>query len=203
MSSLFQQLRESLVNCPISNQEFLPLSALDEKDIADSIRPIITGLDDSTLLDEVTQYAKKIFAILVLIGEPGYIHVLLSEGLRDKHLPLSRQGGKEYNVLVSSDGQKFKSFATWTNEARVQDFIDRQWLVQAPVLDTSGKHIVLDLKCALPFRLGNPIARNENSVVYKATLALGHQQGLAVSTDRCSTFPLFPLIYRYWSIAHY
>ncbi|PMD49660.1 kinase-like protein [Hyaloscypha bicolor E] len=109
---------------------------------------------------------------------PGRINDLLSEGLRDKHLPLSHQQGKEYNVLVSTDGQQFKSFATWNNEVRVQDFIDRQWLVQAPVLDTSGKHIVLHIKCALPFLHCSSIAGNENSVVYKATLAMGHQQGL-------------------------
>lgn len=189
MSSLFMQLRKSVVNCPIGNQEFLPLSALDERIIADNIRPIVTGSNVSHLLDELTQHAKKIFAILVLIGEPGYIDSLFLEGLRDKHLPLSRQQGEEYNVLVATDGQKFDSFTTWINEVRVQDFIDRQWLVQAPVLDTSGKHMDLDVKCALPFLHCSSIAGNENSVVYKATLAIGHQKGLTVSTACCSNFP--------------
>jgi hypothetical protein len=184
--SFYQQLDDALVMCSLGDQsqDFLPLSELNEKITKDSVR---AQLSYTTLWcrpglpEKVCQYAKKVFAILVLIGEPSAIRDLIADGLTDEHLPLSRNSGKEKNILLSVKGQRFSSFAAWPHEARVKAFLEKQWVVQAPVLDMTGKHIVLDRKCALPFRTSDDISGAGSSVVYKGILHPAHQEGFEVS----------------------
>ena len=184
--SLFQQLRLCLLECPLESQKkFLPLNDLNEKITRDSIKrelPPMTQRFNCNLPDKVLQHAKKVFAILVLMGEPRYIKDLLQEGLKDEHLPLQSKRGDNPNVLVSVHGTTFKSFDTWKNEARVGEFLEKQWLVLAPVLDPTGKHIILDTKCALPFQcIDQKTDRGALSIVYKGTVHPAHQQGFKVS----------------------
>jgi serine/threonine protein kinase len=183
--SLYRQLNDyCLVTSPLGDQVFLPLSDLNDKITRDSIKAQLSygiRLFHRGLPDNVFLHAKKVFAILVLIEEPCAIKDLIQEGLTDEDLPLSRKGDSDYNVLVSACGKIFKSFASWDKESRVRDFLDKQWLVQAPVLDTTGKHIVLDPKCALPFQESVAKARGGFGVVHQGTLHPAHQQGFKVS----------------------
>lgn len=177
--SLYQQLENSLVTCPLGDQEFLPLSKLEEKITTDAVRtqlPWSTLLINRGLPDKIFQCAKKVFAILVLMGEPGSIRGVIEDGLTDEHLPLSREMGNDGNALVSG-GTTFKSFATWPSN-KVKEFLEKQWHVQAPVLDMAGKHIDLDRKCALPFKAVNQIYTTILIRVYKATIHPAHQVGL-------------------------
>jgi hypothetical protein len=184
--SFYQQLKKSLVKCPLGNQQFLPLSELDAKVTRDSISAQLSE-DTRQLLpslpDEVLDHAKKIFAILVVIGEPRRIQDLVQEGLTDEHLPLSLREADNYNVLKSRNDQNFKSFASWDNEPRVEEFLDKQWLVQAPVLDPTGRHIDLTEKCALPFLQSNKVATAADGLcsVHRGILHPAHQKGFEVS----------------------
>ena len=73
------------------------------------------------------------------------------------------------------------SFFGWENEGRVAEFLEKQWLVQAPVLDTAGKHIVLDPKCALPFLDVAKMAGGGFATVSKGKIHPAYQQGFEVS----------------------
>jgi hypothetical protein len=187
--TFYQQLSQCLVKCSLGDQQFLPLSELNAKVTRDSIS---ARLSESTrqllpsLPDEVLDHARKIFAILVLIGEPRAIQDLVQEGLKDEDLPLSLQEDMDYNVLKSRNNQNFKSFASWDNEARVQEFLDKQWLVQAPVLDPTGRHINLTQKCALPFLQSNKVATAADGLcsVHRGILHPAHQKGFEVSNTQ-------------------
>ncbi|KAG0646653.1 Calcium calmodulin-dependent kinase I [Hyphodiscus hymeniophilus] len=177
--SFYQQLDDGLITCPLWNQEFLPLSEVEEKITRDNIRaqlPWSTLLINRGLSDKIFQCAKKVFAILVLMGEPGTVRDVVEDGLTDEHLPLSRKGGTDGNVLESMqpEPRTFKSFATWPSK-KVKEFLEKQWHLQAPVLDMTGKHIVLDRKCALPFLAVHEIYTTILIRVYKGTLHPAHQ----------------------------
>jgi len=185
---LYQQLKPCLLECPLEGQKkFLPLSDLNDKITRDTIKGqlpyLSTQMCHRNLPDKILQHAKKVFAILVFMGEPRAIKGLLQEGLTDEHLPLQTKKVNNHNVVESADGKIFKSFDAWGNEARVEEFLEKQWLVQAPVLDPTGKHIVLDSKCALPFKcIDQKAERGALSIVYKGTLHPAHQEGFKVST---------------------
>lgn len=179
-TSLYRRLKPCLLECPLGGQQFLPPNILDETITKKSVKaelPWKSRVFQSGLPGKVSQQAKKVFAILVLIGEPLAIKELLLEGLTDEHLPLSPKGGNNDNILVSVRGKTFQSFVAWRNDARVADFLEKQWLVQAPVLDTTGKHVILDPKCALPFPQIKEIGGGDFSIVYKSALHPAYQQG--------------------------
>jgi hypothetical protein len=182
--SLYQHLYSHVLKSPLGDLDFLPLNNLHEGITRDSVRAQL--FPESLLLQpnlpkKVVQHAKKIFAILVFIGEPCAIVDLLQEGLTDEHLPLSASPDQHDIAPVSVHGKTFMSFFGWENEPRVAEFLEKQWLVQAPVLDTTGKHIVLDPKCALPFLDVARISVGEFIRVSKGKIHPAHQQGFEVS----------------------
>lgn len=183
---MFRQLKNALTKCDLSGEEFLPsdvLHAAITKETVKAALPRSLGrVFQPNLASKIEQDAKKIFAILVLMGEQKSISELFSDGLRDKHLPLQRDPAKkDDNLLVSADGKTtFKAFANWDNEAKTNLFFDQQWLVQAPVMDNTGRHIVLDPKCALPFKDSEAVNHNPYCVVHRAEIHPAHIQGFEV-----------------------
>ena len=129
---------------------------------------------------KIIESAKKVFAILVLIGDPGAAKGLLAEGLNDSHLPLSQNNtAGEVNSLVSSDGTIFHSFASW-NELGVDRFLETQWTVLAPVLENSGEDVTLDPRYVLPLKSLINITHGQYSDVYRGELHPAHQKGIQV-----------------------
>jgi len=190
-TTLYKVLRPSLLDSPLggTGQQFLPLNILDEAITKETVQAELQKLPwrsralQRGLTGKVLQKAKKVFAILVLMGEPLAITGLLPEGLTDEHLPLSRKEGKDDNILVSVRGKTFRSFEAWRNEARVTEFLEKQWVVQAPVLDTTGKHITLDPQSPFPFLQIEEIGGSRFSTVYKGALHPAHQQEIRVSVS--------------------
>ncbi|KAF2704369.1 kinase-like protein [Pleomassaria siparia CBS 279.74] len=183
-NSLFRRLRDSQFEYPLNpSQKFLPLNRLDESITEENVetelcaRAWIPALASALLPTKmIVKQAKKVFAILVDIGEPGMIKELLHEGLRDEHLPLCpKEIGA--NVLISRSGKVFKSFAKSMSEQRVTDFLDKQWTVLAPVLDLSGSHMDLDSRCPLPFIKVDSGQGTPTSMVYKTELHPAHYRG--------------------------
>ncbi|KAH6976371.1 kinase-like domain-containing protein [Ilyonectria sp. MPI-CAGE-AT-0026] len=151
--SFYQQLDKSLIDCDPGDNKFLPLTTLEQKVTRKNIRAQLsrsTQLLNWSLPEKVFLHAKKVFAILVLVGEQHAIKGLLREGLLDEHLPLSPHGDGSSRILASQNGQLFMSFSTWKNEPNVGAFLEKQWQVQAPVLNKPGQHINLHKKCPLP-----------------------------------------------------
>ncbi|KAF2468328.1 kinase-like protein [Lindgomyces ingoldianus] len=182
---LFNELSSLLVECPntMGLQSFLPQSDLDRAITKETVKdalPFEVRLLKRRLPEKVVQNAKRVFAILVIIAKEIAIKDLLAEGIADTHLPLSRDDGEESNVLVSANGTKFKSFSAFKHETTklTKDFLEKQWLVQAPVLDTAGKHTTLDQRCPLPFIEMEPIGAGHHSTVYRTALQASHQQGI-------------------------
>ena len=185
--SLFNELCSLLVECPntMGLQSFLPQSDLDKAITKESVKdalPFLVRALNGRLPEKVVKNAKKVFAILVIIAKPIAIKDLLAEGIADTYLPLSGDEGEEANVLVSANGARFKSFSAFKHEATklTKDFLEKQWLVQAPVMDTAGKHIILDQRCPLPFVEMEPIGAGQHSTVYRTALHASHQQGIEV-----------------------
>ena len=181
--ALYTELYGSLLQCPLGSQQFLPRNVLDKitREKVQAELPWKERFCRRSLPDKVVLRAKKVFAILVLAGNLPAITRLLEEGLTDEHLPLSRQGGDTSNILVSACKTKtFRSFDLPRNEAKVTNFLDKQWTVLAPVLDTTGKYFILDQKCALPFPAVEEVGGGHSSTVYKSTLHPAHQHGFKV-----------------------
>jgi hypothetical protein len=184
--ALYSQLHSSLLDSALSLQKFLPLDVLDATITEESVRiylPWNIRLFQPDLLVKVTQDAKRVFAILVLLGETLAIKELLSEGITDDHLPLSRSvEATNSNILMSEDGKCFRSFAAWENDTKVEDFLIKQWLVLAPVLDTRGRLFMLNKKCPLPFVEAEEIGAGPFGIVYRGVLHPAHQKGFQVSS---------------------
>jgi hypothetical protein len=166
-------------------QPFLPLDILDKKLTKENIQaeiPLKERVFQRGLTNKVIIQAKKVFAVLVFTGEPLAIGDLLKEGLTDEDLPLSRKPGENDNILVSCNGKKtFRSFEAWRKDAQVTNFLEKQWYVLAPVLDTTCNYFILDQKCALPFPKVEEVGGGHFSTVYKSALHPAHQQGFQVS----------------------
>ncbi|KPM36546.1 hypothetical protein AK830_g10020 [Neonectria ditissima] len=150
--SFYQKLDQRLVQGALGDQLFLPLSTLDEFTKANITAqlPRMTRFFYRGLADKVLLHARKIFAILVLMGEQDTIRDILRDGLKDEDLPLSLPENGSAYTLVSWNRKVFKSFAAWGKEARVKEFLAKQWFVLAPVFERSGQRIELNTKCALP-----------------------------------------------------
>ncbi|KAJ4293285.1 hypothetical protein N0V90_008567 [Kalmusia sp. IMI 367209] len=188
--SLFSRLRKAQVGCFLNGeQKFLPLDVLDKEICEDNVRGALSK--DSVLTQtlklfpftpvdqfprQVVAQAKKVFAILVNIGEPNAIRKLLVEGLTDDHLPLCLD--KDGVTLNSRSGKTFHSFETSMMEQRRSDFVDRQWTVLAPILDVSGRHTILDRRCPLPFEHTEQAGHGVSSTVYKSKLHPAHCSGV-------------------------
>lgn len=189
--SLYSRLKKAQISCSINReQNFVPLDILEKEITEENVRdtlsrgPLFTAtvaaslrmlhlIPNDTLPRKVVECAKKVFAILVFIGEPNAIKELLDEGLTDEHLPL-RLDDNGSNTLVSGSGETFGSVAKSMCEQRVSDFVDKQWIVMAPILDTSGQHIELDRRIPLPFKTTDEAEHGLYSRVHKCLLHPAH-----------------------------
>lgn len=196
--SLYKQLKGGAVRCGLAGDQsfrFLPESLIIEKITKDSIISNLSWrlwistqlwLADS-LADKVYDQAKKVFAVLALIGQEHTISDLIKDNITDKDLPLV-PSSRDESVLVSKEppegetGKEFSSFKTW-DERRVSDFLEKQWLVLAPILDVTGKELNLDPKCPLPIKEIELMVRGHGVFVHKARLHPAHQlwSGTAIS----------------------
>jgi hypothetical protein len=204
---LFKRLQRRYCRCPLTKEKFLPLDAIDEEITEDSVR---TTLDIGWLSPQrqlprnIVERAKKVFAVLEIVGETRAIEDLLKEEIADDDLPLIRQNEEDldnYILVAHNDESKvFSSFANWEDERRVEVFLERQWLVLAPVLDSSGREVKLNRKCALPFikeednlakgsretQWLKPVGENIHVMVYRNNVHPAHLDGLQVSlTPSC------------------
>ncbi|KAF5251082.1 hypothetical protein FANTH_3844 [Fusarium anthophilum] len=181
--ALYKQLNKCLIPCH-DDSEFLPLNEISARVTEANIKLEIPVrkrcFSNRDLPRRILNQARIVFSILVLIQETqGIVDLICRDNIRDEDLPLARQSvsGDDENVLVSSKtGKTFPSFSFWPREARVRDFLNYQWLVQAPVLSFLGQHISLDPKCPLP--LIDCIMKcksGPNSVLHKCKIHGAHQ----------------------------
>lgn len=211
--SLYDRLQNRYLECPLTHHDFLPLDAIEEEITEESVEAVLRPRKLSGLASKVVERTKKIFAVLEIIGERYAINNLLKEDITDSDLPLSRKDGKRQSGILVSVNNKtriFPSFAKSMDPRRVGQFLAMQWLVLAPVLDSSGKEVKLSRPSALPFTLeddepasddlgqeGNldeeciggqnlkPVGVNIHVEVYKNVVHPAHYKGLQVSSLDC------------------
>jgi hypothetical protein len=160
---------------------FIPLDALHSATEEQRIKVALSSTFSfgcSKLAKAVAQDARKIFAILVLMRDGKAIKNLYEQGLRDKHLPLRLVTSLDSSEkLESSDGT---SFSAWKKAAKLSQFVKKQWLVQAPLFDDSGKHLVLHQNCSMPFIDADLVGNGAFGTVHKCRIHQAHQRGLQV-----------------------
>jgi hypothetical protein len=176
-------LHDNSKECPLSHNQYLPLDILQKEVTVKSVLAYIesvirtpTTISNHDLAVKIIQQAKGVFATLIFVGRENAIEELLSEGLIDKHLPLSRRGsGADRNLLCCRDGSKiFETFREW-RVTEVNNFLREQCRVQEPVFDIAGSHFTLGRDCALPLEPGwELIGTTGFSRVYKCALYPGH-----------------------------
>ncbi|KAK4160905.1 hypothetical protein QBC43DRAFT_303495 [Cladorrhinum sp. PSN259] len=181
MAALVRALERGVVASALNRHAFIPLDVLDNVITIDSIIMSL-GLQNRLLAQywsdklptRIHQEAKKLFTILVLIGQDSAIQELLSNGLSDKDLPLARKDNT--GVLMSKVTKKdFACFKSWS-PARRKVFLYTQWLVQAPVIERVGQNLVLDANCPLPFiRKGKTLGGTYRVDVYQAHIHPAHR----------------------------
>ncbi|KAK0624150.1 kinase-like domain-containing protein [Immersiella caudata] len=191
---LHRQLEGGAVHCRLAGDQsfrYLPESLIYEKVTKDNIEanlrlpwwPWISSLlsPSDSITNRIHDQAKKVFAILTLIGQEHTISDLIyKDNLTDKDLPLALQSDNK-SLLVPKEPREgdtakaFSSFAFW-DERRVRDFLEKQWLVLAPILDDIGKELNLDPECPLPFKKIELKVRAQGVFVHKATLHPAHQR---------------------------
>ncbi|KAK3995193.1 kinase-like domain-containing protein, partial [Cladorrhinum sp. PSN332] len=153
-------LRSRLVTAKVKNEEgqfFIPVDVVSRLVTTSTIRDelLASSLDTNTLSDpdgfiqHVSESAKKVFAILALIGRVVDITVFTLAGIRDHNLPLKIDALKS---LTSNFKQTF------------DDFYGTQWQVLTPYFTTIPSeiyHYELEDNVVLPFINDPSIQRSE------------------------------------------
>lgn len=138
-------------------------------------------LADLNLVKLVVEEARATFAILVILQLSQFTKsLLIEEGLRDEHLPLSID--HEYPNCTSSDGDRKIPFVNWSKGDLIKFVKHHQWFFLAPVLRNTGETIKLHEKCPLPFISDGDEdpAKGGGGLVYKARVHPAHQEGFEV-----------------------
>ncbi|KAF4833862.1 hypothetical protein CGCTS75_v003693 [Colletotrichum tropicale] len=134
-TSLFSRLNKSTLDCTVVGLRFLPCDVIDGVITRETLKHELPrswrsrlSRDDMTM--RIVRDAKKLFAILLIIGEKHKIKDLMKEGLTDHDLPFSEsavpaRGG----IRTSNPSKEVHSFRQW-EEPKVELFLRSQWLVQ-------------------------------------------------------------------------
>ncbi|KAM7199737.1 Protein kinase-like domain containing protein [Naviculisporaceae sp. PSN 640] len=146
MANLFQLLNDGQVTRDPRSDEnslvsrFVPGDVLAEVS-SDSIAASLSWPDwlrarwSNALPTHVFHHCRNVFAILILVAHESAINKLVSQdNITDDDLPLSCEKPGHAPVFSSRDPNKeFPSFKTWP-QPKIIDFLDKQWMVLAPVL---------------------------------------------------------------------
>jgi hypothetical protein len=201
---LHRQLEDGALHCGMADDlpsKFLPERLIHEIVTKDNIKATLPRRlwipsqfsPTGSIVDRIHDQAKKVFAILTLIGQEHTISDLIyKDNITDKDLPLF-PGSPGKSILCSlglrggDTAKEFPSFASW-DEWRVRDFLEKQWLVLAPILDVTGKELNLDPRCPLPFTEIELRAWSRGTFIHKASLHPAHQ----LWSDEVGSRPLAP-----------
>lgn len=177
--TLFHQLETGMVPCNLAENKlgssFLPKDIVDELVTTESIAANLSWWDLLwSLPNQVHAQAPKLFAVLVLIGQPSAIRKLIyNDNITDNDLPLIREGSDNGAIFDKTRKKKFTSFQSWA-PPNVSAFFDKQWIIQAPVLDTAGQNLKLHPNCPLPVKSCTHKISSGGVTVYQVWLHPAH-----------------------------
>lgn len=142
---------------------------------------------DEWLVDTILKKAAKIFFTLVWIENIQTIEELLKDGIDDRGLPVqlrekyNYEGGSRWVVgslkQISSEttSSHWPIFETW-NLSHINEFIDNQWLLLAPVLSYDTFWYDLGRNCPLPFLRPEKRIFSRNRSIHHTELHNAHQK---------------------------
>ncbi|GKT97004.1 protein kinase domain-containing protein [Colletotrichum tofieldiae] len=108
---------------------------------------------------------------------------LLDAGLTDSDLPLVKDG--HIFKSESDSSRKFTLPKEWSSQI-VDQFLDKQWRVLAPVFSASGGHRTFDPRHPLPFEKINDNHKiGARSVVYHAQIRRSHWKASKTESPSC------------------
>ena len=187
---LLRQLEDGQIDCGLagdrwSGSRFIPESLVYEVITKDSIAANLSFAQrlrflfspTNSLADRIHSQARKVFAILALIGQEKMIGDLIyNDNITDEDLPLFLDNRRSTLVSKTPEGhiaKELSSFRAW-DERRVRDFLEKQWLVLAPILDGTGEPIELTPNCPLPIIKSEMRIRRRGMHIYEAWLHPAH-----------------------------
>ncbi|KAH5594453.1 hypothetical protein HBI24_006400 [Parastagonospora nodorum] len=145
-----------------SGAEFLPRHALEKILTEDRLRREFdaNGFEDSQQLAlYIHTHAKKVFAILILLGLERSMPQLACQKFKDEYLPLvSTDGCMTSSSGIPQDHPALRPFGEWQT-SDIERFCTNQWLALAPTFDT-GKDYEFDSSVILPFVEARTIERS-------------------------------------------
>ncbi|KXH32811.1 protein kinase [Colletotrichum simmondsii] len=197
--SLLSKLKGSIRRSYVDGQDFLPVSSLNDLITNEAVqnelpRRLMSRIFFDGLPSKISKNARRLFAILVMIGEPNAIRKLIDDGLTDDDLPFARPTYDSHGSILESKKQlQVESFRDWNNEAKVDMFVEKQWLFLAPKMDITGTPTVfqVDPKCPLPFLRANELRGEHSNIVYKSELHAAHTGSGAQKTDMVIALKIF------------
>lgn len=141
---------------------FFPDCALEQVLTRDAVAEVIRESsvrphDQTGVIDDILEGARKIFCILVCIGDVNSISLLLRCGIRDAKLHLSKED------LIS----------TGLPTLSVEDFWQQQWLFIAPIFNSRVQK--LHKFCILPFKEEVVLAEGGQGALSRVVFYRSHQ----------------------------
>ncbi|KAH8667345.1 kinase domain-containing protein [Tricladium varicosporioides] len=186
---LYGQLSKSWVSDELhGNRQYIPLDVMNKIITKKSIQAELERKGrncmslSGCLADKVVKKnAKKLFAILVCLSKACDIKEFLNDGFTDEDLPII-EDEDEFRSAIDTK-KKFLIPEDWEDQT-IDLFLVKQWMVLAPVFNTSGTHIILHEDCPLPFSKLEEILHSKHNVVYRAEVNPSHQEGFEADAPK-------------------
>ncbi len=166
-SPLRDRLLAKLQNVLGTDDQFIPAGDLDEVLTSHAIEDELESYGLNHLSSIVFLRARKIFAILLVIGKLDALQDLIKEEIGDVLLPLANSATNSLE-----DNKPPLAFSKWDSDTR-QRFFEIQWTLLAPVF-LEGKHLKLDDDARLPFTHTEPIANGAFGGVHSVEIHRDH-----------------------------
>ncbi|KAJ4203465.1 hypothetical protein NW759_015141 [Fusarium solani] len=199
--SLYHELTEETKTCIITEKTYIPehqlLKIVTVPRVKSSLRSTWSWLRlllfkrnfETKLLQ-----CRKLIAVLAIIGKLNErsLRFLIANSLTDDDLPLCINN----DVLQNYHGDKTIKFPSW-EEATVGSFLEKQWMVLAPILDLEdGRPIEVDLdeKCALELSDCEEKGNTQFSRVFSAEIP-SQKEGVRPRRVAVKHFPYSPKTY--------
>lgn len=194
--SLYKQLQDSRRSDDLTRRKYIPNNELHKIVTRDNIildlnehqkRWSLKRMQQNSkhLANRILESGQKLFVILVNLNLSWGVKNLLEAGLTDEDLPLSKHGNRLFSSMNSA--RSFDWPVEW-EEQKLEYFVEKQWLVLAPIFRTEGAHRQLASECPLPFVIVEEADNGPNNVVYKALVDPSHHEGFEVSMIRLIFF---------------
>jgi len=133
--------------------------------------------EDNSLIDFIVKYAKKVFAIALMIDVSGAnLRVAIKNfkafNFQDESLPLSKD---------ALPGLPFFSKKPWSR-LRTHNFLQNQWIFLAPVFSKTKFKLDLEPEHILPFTwVSNEAKDGTFSQVFQVKIHESHQEDLVLT----------------------